>query len=154
MATKNYEGLKFIDGDIDNTLDSLTKEQALQIKINNTVFTISMRTPGEDVNLIRGMLHSEGIINDREFMPDFSFEKQEKLQAQTIVNVVIPMEKIGLAYSNSRSLLSVSSCGICGKTSLEDIDGGDNKIEDKNKIDINLIHQLFKQMQTRQHDFN
>ena len=154
MATKNYEGLKFIDGDIDKTLDSLTKEQALQIKINNTVFTISMRTPGEDVNLIRGMLHSEGIINDREFMPDFSFEKQEKLQAQTIVNVVIPMEKIGLAYSNSRSLLSVSSCGICGKTSLEDIDGEDNKIEDKNKIDINLIHQLFKQMQTQQHDFN
>ena len=84
MATKNYEGLKFIDGDADKTLDSLTKEQALQIKINNTVFTISMRTPGEDVNLIRGMLHSEGIINDREFMPDFSFEKQEKLQAQTL----------------------------------------------------------------------
>ena len=153
MATKNYEGRKFNEGAMDKTIDSLTEEQALQININDTAFTISMRTPGDDVNLIRGLLHSEGIINDRKFIPNFSFEKQEKMQAQTIVNVVIPKEKLGLSYSNSRSLLSVSSCGICGKTSLEDIDGGDNKIEDKNKIDINLIHQLFQQMQTQQHDF-
>ena len=79
--------------------------------------------------------------------------EQEKMQAQTIVNVVIPQQKLGLAYSNSRSLLSVSSCGICGKTSLEEIKNRDNKLDDENKIDINLIHQLFKQMQTQQHDF-
>jgi len=153
MATKDYEGRKFNEEGVNKIVDSLTEEQALQIKINDTAFTISMRTPGEDVNLIRGLLHSEGIINDRKFIPDFSFEKQEKMQAQTIVNVVIPKEKLGLSYSNSRSLLSVSSCGICGKTSLEDIEGRDNKIGDKNKIDINLIHQLFQQMQTQQHDF-
>ena len=122
MATKNYEGLKFNKEVVDKIVDSLTEEQALQIKINDTAFTISMRTPGEDIHLIRGLLHSEGIINDRKFIPDFHFEPQEEMQAKTIVNVLIPKEKIGLAYSNSRSLLSVSSCGICGKTSLEDID--------------------------------
>ena len=153
MATKNYEGLKFNEEGVDKIFDSLTEEQALQIKINDTAFTISMRTPGEDIHLIRGLLHSEGIINDRKFIPDFHFEPQEEMQAKTIVNVIIPEEKIGLAYSNSRSLLSVSSCGICGKTSLEEIDNSDNKLDDENKIDINLIHKLFKQMQTQQHDF-
>ena len=85
MATKNYEGRKFNEGEVDKIVDSLTEEQALQININDTAFTISMRTPGEDVNLIRGLLHSEGIINDRKFIPDFSFEKQEKTLGNKVI---------------------------------------------------------------------
>ena len=63
MATRNYEGKKFEDEAINRIVDALTIEEALQININDKAFTVSMRTPGEDSSLVRGLLHSEGIIN-------------------------------------------------------------------------------------------
>ena len=46
MATRNYEGKKFNNNDIDKIIDALTIEEALQININNKPFTVSMRTIG------------------------------------------------------------------------------------------------------------
>ena len=47
MATRNYEGKKFDNNDVDKIVDALTIEEALQININDKPFTVSMRTPGE-----------------------------------------------------------------------------------------------------------
>jgi FdhD protein len=153
MATRKYEGKKFDEGEAGKTVDSLTIEEALQININNKAFTVSMRTPGEDASLVRGLLHSEGIINDSKFKPDVILKKENEDGIVTIVNVMIPEDKLGSGYSNSRSLLSVSSCGICGKTELSDLAFIGKTIDDTQKIDINLIHQMFSTMGTFQHDF-
>ena len=67
MATRNYEGKRFEDKSEFKTLDALTIEEALQININGKPFTVSMRTPGDDLYLVRGMLHSEGIIKNSSF---------------------------------------------------------------------------------------
>jgi len=49
--------------------------------------------------------------------------------------------------------LSVSSCGICGKTELSDLAFIGKTIDDNNKIDIGLIHSLFNKMNNFQYDF-
>ena len=153
MATRNYEGKKFETNSSNKIVDALTIEEALQININDTPFTVSMRTPGEDASLVRGLLHSEGVINDLSFLPDVVLKKENEDGIVTIVNVTIPEDKLGEGYSNSRSLLSVSSCGICGKTELGDLAFIGKHIDDNEKIDINLIHQMFDTMKTKQHDF-
>ncbi len=153
MATRKYEGSKFEMEASQKIVDWLTVEEALQIDINNTPFTVSMRTPGEDENLVRGLLHSEGIINDVNFIPDIVLKKENDEGVVTIVNVTIPKDKLGDGYSNSRSLLSVSSCGICGKTELGDLAFAGSPIDDAQKIDMELIHQLFEKMNTFQSDF-
>jgi len=153
MATRNYEGKKFDIDVINKIVDALTIEEALQININNKPFMVSMRTPGDDTNLVRGLLHSEDIINDINCIPDIVLKKENDKGIVTIVNINIPKDKLGSGYSNSRSLLSVSSCGICGKTELSDLAFIGNTIDDTKKIDINLIHQLFKKMNDLQHDF-
>jgi len=153
MATRKYEGKKFDEGESSKIIDALTIEEALQININDQAFTVSMRTPGEDASLVRGLLHSEGIINDSKFNPDIVLKKENEDGIVTIVNVAIPEDKLGAGYSNSRSLLSVSSCGICGKTELSDLAFIGKTIDDTKKIDINLIHQMFEKMGTFQHDF-
>ena len=89
-------------------------------------------------------MHSEGIINDVNFIPDIVLKKENEEGIVTIVNVNIPKDKLGEGYSNSRSLLSVSSCGICGKTELGDLAFIGKTIDDEKKIDIGLIHQLFR----------
>ena len=153
MATRNYEGKKFDNNDIDKIVDSLTIEEALQININNKPFTISMRTPGNDIELVRGLLHAEGVMNNINFAPEISLKKENKKGIVTIVNVNIPENELGEGYSNSRSLLSVSSCGICGKTELGDLAFTGKTIDDKDKIDIGLIHNLFNKMNTLQLNF-
>ncbi len=153
MAIRNYEGKKFDVGAVEKTFDSLTIEEALQINVNDKPFTVSMRTPGEDMSLVRGLLHSEDIINDPNFQPDVILKKENDKGIVTIVNVTIPEDKLGSGYANSRNLLSVSSCGICGKTELGDLAFIGKTIDDTKKIDVSSIHQLFKKMNVSQHDF-
>jgi FdhD protein len=153
MATRNYEGLKFEIDSADKTLDSLTIEEALQININDKPFTVSMRTPGEDAALVRGLLHSEDLLEDVNYKPEIILKKENDDGIVTIVNLNIPEEKLGKGYTNSRSLLSVSSCGICGKTELGDLSFIGKTIDDDKKIDISLIHDLFDKMKVLQHDF-
>ena len=153
MATRNYEGKKFDTHQLKKTVDALTIEEALQINVNGSAFTVSMRTPGDDNSLIRGLLHSEGIINDNQFHPDIILKKENEQGIVTIVDVTIPTDKLGEGYSNSRSLLSVSSCGICGKTELSDLTFLGKVLEDKDKVDLSLIGSLFKKMNKRQLDF-
>lgn len=153
MATRNYEGKKFDNNDIDKIVDALTIEEALQININDKPFTVSMRTPGDDVELVRGLLHAEGVINNIDLIPEVSLKKENEKGIVTIVNVNIPENELGEGYTNSRSLLSVSSCGICGKTELGDLAFIGKTIDDKDKIDIGLIHNMFNKMNTFQFDF-
>ena len=118
MATRNYQGRKYKLEAQSSIVDALTVEEALQIDINGKPFTVSMRTPGEDRSLVRGLLHAEGIINDITFIPDIVLKKENEQGIVTVVDLSIPKSKLGEGYANSRSLLSVSSCGVCGKTEL------------------------------------
>ena len=153
MATRHYEGLKFEEHGANRVADALTVEEALQININNKPFTVSMRTPGDDVAFVRGMLHAEDIISDITFTPDVVIKKENEKGIVTIVNVNILKEKLGQGYNNSRSLLSVSSCGICGKTELSDLTFIGKNIDETKKIDISLIYNLFESMKSKQHNF-
>lgn len=105
------------------------------------------------VALVRGLLHAEGVISNTDIIPDVSLKKENDKGIVTIVNVNIQENKLGEGYANSRSLLSVSSCGICGKTELNDLAFIGKIIDDKDKIDIRLIHNMFNKMNTFQFDF-
>tara|TARA_Y100000385_G_scaffold291899_1_gene373709 strand:- start:9704 stop:10528 length:825 start_codon:yes stop_codon:yes gene_type:complete len=153
MATRHYEGKKFNNNTIDKVVDALTVEEALQININDEPFTVSMRTPGNDTALVRGLLHAEGIIKNTSFKSDISIKEENNHGVVTVVNISIPESELGEGYSNSRSLLSVSSCGICGKTALSDLAFIGKTIDDRDKIDITHIHNLFNKMNTFQFDF-
>jgi len=153
MPTRNYEAKKFEIDAAHKMVDALTIEEALQININDTAFTVSMRTPGEDASFVRGLLHSEDIIKDLSFNPDIVLKKENEEGIVTVVNVTIPKEKLGEGISNSRSLLSVSSCGICGKTELGDLSFIGKIIDETQKIDIGLLHGLFEKMNSLQHNF-
>ena len=153
MATREYQGIKYRAGSEEPILDSLTIEEALQININGKAFTVTMRTPGDDLSLIRGLLHSEGIIKHSSFSPEILLTKENKQGIVSIADVIIPESEVGEGYSNSRSLLSVSSCGICGRTELEEL-GFSGVVESNEQIDASIIPSLFTKMNTFQKDFH
>ncbi|WP_224490892.1 formate dehydrogenase accessory sulfurtransferase FdhD [Robertkochia flava] len=154
MATRPYQGIKFDTDGASKVLDALTVEEALQININNEPFTVSMRTPGEDPSLVRGMLHAEDIIRDVSFCPEIHIKKENEKGIVTIVNINIPEKELGQGYNNSRSLLSVSSCGICGKTELSDLAFSGAILDPRQQLEAGLIPGLFDSMRKNQEDFN
>ncbi len=151
MAIENYQGKKFCG---DNRLivdDNLTVEEALQIAINSETFTITMRTPGHDEDLVRGLLYSEDIYKADEKLTIHFSENEEKGIIEA--NLSIDKELLSDGYSNSRNLLSVSSCGICGKKELENIDNS-QKLKNGIKLNVKDLFKMFNAMEKGQPTFD
>jgi FdhD protein len=153
MANRIYQARKYNKGIPVATDEPLTVEEALQIDINGTPFTVSMRTPGHDVELVTGMLYCEGVLEDKTFMPDIELEEAKDGIVQK-ATVSVPPDKLGDGYASSRSLLSVSSCGICGKTELSDLQVGGDPLGSDRRVDIHVLSSLFDKMNQYQFDFN
>lgn len=154
MVTRNYESQFFKGQKMESKNEFLTVEEALQINLNSKPFTVTMRTPGNDISLVRGLLHSEGIIKDSKYIPEIIIEKENEKGSVSVVNLNLPEEVLGEGYSNSRSLLSVSSCGICGKTELEDLGFVGACIDDDSKFEVAGIQNVFQKMRERQNAFD
>ncbi|MGB0882119.1 MAG: formate dehydrogenase accessory sulfurtransferase FdhD [Vicingaceae bacterium] len=151
MAIENYQGKKYCGEKRISVADNLVIEQALQININEKTFSITMRTPGNDEDLIRGLLYSEDIYKSKEPLHISFIDNKEK--GITEAAITIPENLLGDGYSNSRNLLSVSSCGICGKTELEEISSL-GKMHNETTLNINDIFRMFKAMNDGQPTFH
>ena len=151
MATNQYQGKKFNPNGVNTVNDNLTVEEALQININGKPFSITMRTPGNDEELVRGLLYSEDVYRGNENLNISISKKDDSIVSEANINIDEDLIRAG--YSNSRNFLSASSCGICGKTELEEIDNS-CKIDDNNTIATNTITDMFKAMKAKQDTFH
>jgi FdhD protein len=149
--TKTYEGIHIKNGQPSKVSDALVVEAALQININKEPYTVVMRTPGDDFQLIRGLLFAEDIYKESEnFITEIVEQKENGF---SIINVNIPKNNLGKGYLNKRTLLSVSSCGICGKQKLDDIAFSGTKLKNSLSIDTHKIEGMFTQMKQNQATF-
>jgi len=142
-----YQAVKSTDGIEKVVEDSIAIEKALQISINGNSFSVVMQMPGDEIELACGLLFSEDIIS-KTFVPEFETEISKDGFVEKI-NCIIPDSELGEGFKGARSLLSVSSCGICGKQKLEDINlKGDklieNGIEEKNIVEMMSILKLYQ----------
>ena len=151
MQTNTYEGLHIINKKQSITTDELVIEAPLQININTESYTVVMRTPGNDQDLVLGLLYAEDIYKKSLSIPYEIIE--EKLNIPSIVNVTIAPSVLGKGYLNKRTLLSVSSCGICGKKQLEDIKVTGNTIEQKISFSSENLLNMFAPLQQHQETF-
>jgi len=151
MQTNTYEGLHIINKSQSITRDQLVIEAPLQININEKPYTVVMRTPDNDQDLVLGLLYAEDIYKKTTRIP---FEiVEEKYEIPSIVNVTIHKENLGKGYLNKRTLLSVSSCGICGKQKLEDIEVNGDKIAKEVLVHSDQLLKMFKPLQEYQTTF-
>src|ERR1035437_9997313 len=119
MSTAYYKGRKYGEGKFFPVNDLLVVEELLKVTINNTPFTITMRMPGSENELVRGLLFSENIYTDTETEPLMEVKEKNEKGFIASIAVSIPKEKIEKGYDTIRSIVSVSSCGICGKSELD-----------------------------------
>jgi len=152
MQTNTYEGLHIKESKAEKIKDDLVVEAALQININNEPYTVVMRTPGDDFELVRGLLYAEDIYKNTTDLNLEIIEHREN--AFSIINATISKLDLGKGYLNKRTLLSVSSCGICGKQKLEDIDFTGKRLPNSKQFDIEKVENMFKEMLKAQKTFD
>lgn len=151
MQTINYQSLKISPHKNEVFNDSLLIEAPLQININNKPYTVVMRTPNNDFELIRGLLYAEDIYKEKKPL-EFNIEQKEN-NTNSIINVNIDAKNLGKGYLNKRTLLSVSSCGICGKKELSDLNYNDEKLNFKNNFSVEEVFSMMDTMSKAQHHF-
>ena len=109
-ASLNYQALK--NGQ--PVSDALVVEVPVQLFIEEEPLTVSMCTPTHIRELAFGILFTEGIIRSAEQVLSYS---EEEVDHQ--ITIRVSLSNAANAVTNKRSLLSVSACGICGKTAFE-----------------------------------
>jgi FdhD protein len=98
--------------ELDGREDAVAVEEPLEIRVDGEALAITMRTPGDDEHLALGFLHGEGLIDG---------PRKAGPTADLAVNVV---EVAGpLAHRpDARRFYTTSSCGVCGKGALEEVE--------------------------------
>ena len=102
--------------------DYLAAEEPLEIRVGGTPLAITMRTPGHDVELAAGFLVSEGVISTA---VDFAMARHcadptsEQLNTYNVLDVTLGAGVAPPDPSLERNFFTTSSCGICGKASID-----------------------------------
>lgn len=132
--------------------DALVVEEILNISVNGAPYTITMRTPGFEAMHTRGILLTENVYTDRGADPSFTITARNEQGFITAVNVDIPADRLQPGIAQQRNLLSVSSCGMCGKYEMAlDLDG---TLALDAQLDAALVKPMFDEMAMHQHNFN
>lgn len=114
--------LRVRDGVISRRPDKLAAEEPMEIRVDGRPLTVTMRTPGGDFDLAVGFLVSEGVVHSADDVTSVRYCAGATADGGNTYNVV----DVGLAAhvpppdaSLERSFYTTSSCGLCGKASLE-----------------------------------
>ncbi|WP_299563137.1 formate dehydrogenase accessory sulfurtransferase FdhD [uncultured Mycolicibacterium sp.] len=102
--------------------ETLAVEEPLEIRVNGRPVTVTMRTPGADVELAQGFLLTEGVITRRDDVLAVRYCRGATADGANTYNVLDVTLAAGVAPPDTditRNFYTTSSCGVCGKASLE-----------------------------------
>jgi len=114
------EVVEWTDGKASRVSDYLAAEEPLEIRVNGVPLSVTMRTPGHDLELAAGFLLTEGIVDRPEQVVDVQATSDEDTGKSNVVDVETTDAEYDPA-TMQRNFFAASSCGICGKASIEAI---------------------------------
>jgi FdhD protein len=107
------------DGELHVVDDYVVGEEPLEIRIADAPLSVTMRTPGHDLELAAGFVFTEGIVRSREQISSVSHAPDEKQNGANRVRIELaPGVQLDPELTR-RNFYAASSCGICGKASIE-----------------------------------
>ena len=145
------------------TPDLMAVEEPLEIRIGygalgerqQKSLSVTMRTPGHDYELAIGFLFTEGIIDTFDQVESIKYcedvgrqeERENVVRVELKPEVKLDLEKL------QRNFYTSSSCGVCGKSSIEAVHVTCTPIQDNIKVDKEVIHGLPKTLREAQQIF-
>jgi len=161
-----YKVFKFKSKNLDNFNDHISIEEPVEIIIKykdkeiwvEKTISVTMRTPGDDEDLVRGFLFNEKIIEKIDYIEKIELAgkptEQYDIKNKIIVTINnsdnIDVDKI------KRNFLTNSSCGVCGKSSLDalEIIKKDKILKSNPKISKEVLMSSPKKLRQNQSEFS
>ncbi len=115
-----------LDSGLRRRPDSLAVEEPLELRVNGATLAVTMRTPGDDVDLAHGFLVSEGVIVHGEDVrgaihcggPGTGGEEN----TYNVLDVTLAAGVAPPAPERTRALMTTSACGLCGAASIDAVE--------------------------------
>ncbi|HUX43229.1 MAG TPA: formate dehydrogenase accessory sulfurtransferase FdhD [Terracidiphilus sp.] len=134
--------------------DSLAVEEPLEIRIQGKPLTVTMRTPGYDRELAAGLLWSEGLVDSPRQITALRQAVPESGAHGNLVDVELSGD-VAIGEEAWRSFLSNSSCGVCGKASMESIRMRTSfSLDPDFRVTPEVLCQLPVRLRSQQHIFS
>ena len=161
-----YKVFKFKSNNLDNFNDQISIEEPVEIIIKykdkevwvEKTISVTMRTPGNDEDLVRGFLFNEKIIEKIDYIEkiDFSGKPTEQYSLKNKITVTINNSDNIDIDKIKRNFLTNSSCGVCGKSSLDalEIIKKDKILESNPKISKEVLMSSPNKLRQNQSEFS
>jgi FdhD protein len=112
--------MEWNNGVIQSRQDSLAAEEPLEIRVDGKPLTVTMRTPGNDIELAAGFLLTEGIVDSRNQIAGIRAVTPDGGAKSNAVEVRLQNSQF-TCQDLQRNFFAASGCGICGKASIDAI---------------------------------
>lgn len=111
--------------------DAVAVEEPLEIRVawgevgrprTSEAVAVTMRTPGDDFDLVAGFLHGEGLVREAPHLGEMTYCRSGEEQRYNVVEARL---RPGLPFDGERlrrNFYTSSSCGVCGKASLDSVE--------------------------------
>lgn len=146
--------------------DDVSVEEPLEIRVAYHVadkketknISVTMRTPGNDAELAAGFLFTEGIISGREQIKNiYSPQAECSRNSENVVIVELAEGFVPELMKADRNFYTTSSCGVCGKGSIESIrtvSTFHNHTKNNTEVSLETLYQLSEKLQSFQNNFS
>ena len=137
--------------------DPVAVEEPLEIRVAGRPVAVTMRTPGDDVALALGFLFSEGIISSIDDVG--TVDTEDCADDEDAANRVDVSPAPGRPWnaarvrSSRRGTLTTSSCGVCGRRSVDDLLARAGPVEDDRRFSLAAVLSSTARLRARQPAF-
>lgn len=100
--------------------DTLAVEEPLEIRVDGQSLTVTMRTPGNDIDLVHGFLFGEDIIGSADDVVSARYCAGTDSEGRNTYNVLDIRLRAPVPL-HTRNFLTTGSCGLCGKSALDEV---------------------------------
>ena len=101
-------------------VDDMAREEPLDIHVDGSPYAITMRLPGDDINLVTGFCLTEGLIDSADDLAGVEHCRGEQGEGRVLVTL---RRRAHGVRDRKGAYVSKSSCGVCGKQQLDEIYG-------------------------------
>ena len=110
------------DGVATERPDTLAGEEPLEIRVGGRGIAVTMRTPGDDFDLVAGFAFTEGLITDPDHLVGLRYcagTDDEGRNTYNVIDLVLSDDAPLPDVNAARNFYTTSSCGVCGKASID-----------------------------------
>jgi len=134
--------------------EAIAAEEPLEIRLGGRRFTLTMRTPGNDEELARGFMLAEGFVAAQSEIAEIRRVRGRKGEPEAnAIDIILNIPADGLRERLKRNFTMSSSCGVCGKTTIESIARRIEKIHARARIDAATLLAIGSKLRESQEVF-